>query len=143
MNVRFEGARGECIDAPDINFLRDIVLNPGCDYWSHGITSGAVLEIHDSEAMRCLLINPRESLGVYLKYHEFHNHRLTDTQLSMHDPTKLSKVVDGGDEWFASVGLFLPPHLAWPGVEYFCQTGRLTPQIHWISPSTMPEDGNY
>ena len=42
-----------------------------------------------------------------------------------------------------TIGLFLPPSLAWKGVEKFLKTGTASTEIEWILPDDIPESGNY
>ena len=73
-------------------------------------------------------IGIRESSGCYL---------------SLFNRSMLNEVVDVWDELYISKGLFLPPELAWSGIEDFISKGIISDKIQWITPNDIPEDGNY
>ena len=74
---------------------------------------------------------PSEQNGFYLKYSD----EAKQVWLSLEDPGKLTEVVECADEWYASVGLFLPKEKAWLAIKEFCQTGNRTDEITWIDPA--------
>lgn len=60
-------------------------------------------------------------------------------KLSVFDKRKLNEIVWTKDVCDFSLGLFLPPSLAWKGIKEFLKTGIVSTEIEWIS----PEGGNY
>ena len=62
-----------------------------------------------------------------------------EEKLSVFDKSKLNEIVWTKDICDFSLGLFLPPSLAWKGIKEFLKTGIVSTEIEWIS----PEGGNY
>lgn len=62
-----------------------------------------------------------------------------EEKLSVFDKSKLNEIVWTKDVCDFSLGLFLPPSLAWKGIKEFLKTGIVSTEIEWIS----PEGGNY
>lgn len=94
------------------------------------------------ESTATLLILPNLKIGVYLKFLKTVAGQ-TETWLSLRDPSRLNEVVECGEEWYVSVGLFLEPKAAWDAVRHFCETGGKASGVTWISPDQIPEDGNW
>lgn len=65
------------------------------------------------------------------------------THLAVYDKTKLDEVIDVDDELYTSVGLMLPPELAWKGISEFIRTGRMSLELEWITTDVIPESGNW
>lgn len=137
VRVVFKEPSGSKTENPSIDHLRQLILAPPDDYWRRG-TGGATLEYIDEFSNNKMLILPNELLGYYLKYINGSEYEW----ISLEDPSKLSEVAECADEWFASIGLFLPKQKAWIAIEEFCRTGARTNQIDWITPSDLPEGGN-
>jgi hypothetical protein len=100
------------------------------------------LEFIDDGTWRAtLLILPhvQDRLGIYLK---FIGERSRDEYLSCHDRARLAEVAECGDEWYASVGLFLPKEKAWAAIEEFMRSGRRTGAVEWIRSTEIPQGGN-
>jgi hypothetical protein len=136
--VVFTGPTGTSIDNPDLDYLRNLVLSPPPGYWSQG-NGGATFEYGAEQCRKQLLYLPNPRHGIYLKYCDEGDNEW----LSLQDPTKLEEVAECSDQWYASVGLFLPPEKAWEAVAEFCRTGRRTDRISWIDPGELPEGGNW
>jgi hypothetical protein len=85
-----------------------------------------------------MLILPNEKYGYYLHYLD----KAGNAWLSLHDPAKLRETAECADEWYASIGLFLPKDLAWIAVKEFIETGERSSEIKWIKPADLPEGGN-
>ncbi len=64
-------------------------------------------------------------------------------KLSVFDKRKLNEIVWTKDVCDFSLGLFLPPLLAWKSIEEFLKTGTASTEIEWILPDDIPESGNY
>lgn len=125
----------------NVDELRNAVLSWPSDYWRVG-SGGAILRFADGNertAMLLVLPHVQEQHGIYLKYSG------SDKQewLSVHDRSKLDHVAECADEWYASVGLFLPKELAWVAIEEFIRSGTKSAKVHWIQPDEVPENGNW
>src|SRR4051812_32335260 len=103
-NVLFRPPTGSLVLNPNIDFLRQTILNSSGSYWTQG-SGDADLEYHDvgTKPVR-LLILPHREHGIYLKYIVLEGNRVIETWLSLYDLEKLGQVVECGDEWYASVG---------------------------------------
>ena len=130
----------------DVSELKSAVLSYPCDYWLQG-GGGASLETVGSDGTKKkLMILPHHNtgrIGIYLRYAIIVNNVHQENWLSLADRTKLDTVAECADEWYASVGLFLPPEAAWEGIEDFILTGEKSSRIEWIQPSELPEGGNW
>ena len=95
----------------------------------------------DPEASLCLAAI--KEYGTFLGYKK----KIQNTfmvQLSLYQKELLDEVVDvWGDGLEISIGLFLPPQLAWNGICAFADSGRLYHGIQWIGEEEIPEGGNY
>lgn len=63
--------------------------------------------------------------------------------LSLEDSSALNQSVECSDEWYASIGLFLPIERAWIAIKEFLVFGAKTDLINWINSDEMPDDGNW
>lgn len=82
-------------------------------------------------------VNVHINYGIYLR------HESNAVKLSVFDKSKLNEIVWTKDVCDFSMGLFLPPELAWKGIKEFLKTGTASTEIEWISPNDIPEGGNY
>jgi len=122
---------------PDIMY-NNIIKNFK-NYWSS--VNVACEEIHyfeDDELTASLIMNVHPDYGIYLRCE-------TDSgeKLSVFDKNKLNEIVWTIDVCDISMGLFLPPELAWKSIKEFLETGTASKEIEWISPDELPESGNY
>ena len=62
-------------------------------------------------------------------------------KLSVFDKSKLNEIVWTKDVCDFSLGLFLPPSLAWKGIKEFKKTGTTSTKIERILPDDIPMDG--
>jgi len=130
------------VRSPDVSAMQALVINPPPGYWLSGSGSGSI-EFEDGASRRCLLLLPNETYGIYLKYIVFKNGVARETWLSLQDRTMLSKVCECSDEWYASIGLFLPRNIAWLGIQEFLKTGKRSENVNWIQPVELPDGGNW
>lgn len=143
VNVTFRGPTGEVIQNPSEEYLRNLFVAPPNGYWKRG-SGDAELEFYGTSGERLtLLVLPYEGLGYYLQWLKLEGRQVTETWLSLYDRAKLAQVVACGNEWMASVGLFLPPVMAGEAVSEFSRSGRRTERVAWIQPDEIPEDGNW
>jgi len=133
----FRAPNGERIENPATTLIQSVVLDPSRDYWRQG-SGDATIDFSDGNHRKRLLVLPNDLLFFYLKYIEG-----TETWLSLQDADRLGEVIECSDEWYASVGLFLPRERAWLAIKDFCDTGRRCNDIQWIRPVDLPEGGNW
>ena len=133
-------------DLPDgkiiININPDVVYNDIIknfkNYWSSvGTACIEIQYFEDDELVASLFINVHLDYGIYLR------HESNEEKLSVFDKNKLDEIVWTKDVCDISMGLFLPPELAWKGIKEFLKTGTASTEIEWISPNDIPEGGNY
>ena len=93
----------------------------------------------DSEPQAQLCIACADNLGMFLGL------TAGDREyLSVGDADALSETIDvWGDDLMVSRGLFIPVRKALYAIRYFAETGQPDPDMQWISPSELPEDGNF
>jgi hypothetical protein len=135
--VTFNDPRCKNIESPSDEFIDSVFLNPPEDYWKVG-KGGAMIE-YKGTVIATLIVMQTEEFGFYLKYLDARK----DEWLSLGDPERLDEVTDAGDEWYASIGLFITKVQACSAVKDFCRTGRRSEKINWITPDQIPEDGNW
>lgn len=136
MTIRYTNPVGDVVENPTLDDLRDIVTRLPTDYWGRG-SGDAVLE---NERGASLGIFPNAKHGVHLKYYAPGD---DEPWLSLGDRSRMAEVAEVSDEWYVSVGLFVPPADAWLAVDKFWRTGDRTDQIPWIRPDEVPEGGNF
>ncbi|MDD7184334.1 MAG: hypothetical protein SPE43_08200 [Ruminococcus sp.] len=134
-------------DRPDgkiiINIAPDIVYNDIIknfkNYWSSvGTACIEIQYFEDDELVASLFINVHLDYGIYLNYSS-----RGEEKSSVFDKSKLNEIVWTKDVCDFSMGLFLPPELAWKGIKEFLETGTASKEIEWINPDDLPEGGNY
>ncbi|MDE5557240.1 MAG: hypothetical protein K2J32_06035 [Ruminococcus sp.] len=128
----------EIITNIDANILYNDIIKNFKNYWSS--VSTAYAEIHyfeDEESIATLIINVHLDYGIYLRYES------NEEKLSVFDKNKLNEIIWIKDLYDFSMGLYLPPELAWKGIKEFLETGTASKEIEWISPDDIPEGGNY
>ena len=123
--------------APDILYS-DIIKNFK-NYWSSVNTAGTEIQyFEDDELIASLFINVHLDYGIYLNYSS-----RGEEKLSVFDKNKLNEIIWTKDICDFSLGLFLPPELAWKGIKEFLKTGTVSKEIEWVTPEDLPEDANY
>lgn len=143
MKIIYESPKGIIIENPNIDELKCAMINNFPEYWHQG-NGSATIDFHDEEKGHLsLLVLPNDEYGIYLKYLKLVNGRVQGEWLSIEDDQRLSETVESSDEWYASIGLFLPKEKAWLAIENFLKTGEMSEEIKWISSEDMPEDSNW
>ncbi|MEO3945147.1 hypothetical protein [Gorillibacterium sp. CAU 1737] len=141
--LRAEMPSGEVIDNPSEDLLRQQLIEALPALCQQG-TRTAVLDYEDEEkGARSLLLFLNQEHGIYLKYLLLTNHRVTEEWLSLSNRSALEEWVDLSDEWYASVGLFLPVEAAWEAICEFRKSGERSIQVEWVHAEDMPEDSNW
>ncbi len=124
----------------DTGWLRNIIVNQFETYWWQGSGDGFVDYYEDSKKTATLMIGPNVEYGLYL---HFVDHISKKDLLSLYDKSKLNEVAETAEEIYASVGLFLPVETAWQAIQEFAETGNASSKICWITPDSIPDDGNW
>lgn len=141
--VVYQSPNGLSIENIGINKLKEYIIDQFPEYLYQG-NGGASLDFYDGEIHnKSLLILPNEEYGIYLKYLVLENGKVKETWLSLEDRLNLNETAECSDEWFASIGLFLPKEKAWLAIEEFYLIGERTNKIEWLDPDEIPEGGNY
>lgn len=122
---------------PDILY-NDIVKNFK-KYWSSvGVACTEIQYYENDELLASLFINVHLDYGIYLNYSN-----RGEEKLSVFDKNRLNEIVWTKDVCDISLGLFLPPELAWKGIKEFLETGTASEEIEWMNPDDLPEGANY
>jgi hypothetical protein len=138
--VVLEDTRGKKIENPDLGALREATLSISPAFWLQGSKSTVELDYFDDHGQRksWMIILPHEN-AYYLNV----NRGTKGEFVSLSDRNKLTEVVECGDDWEASRGIFIPPEQAWLAIEEFLRTGQRTDKIGWLSTADMPYDGRW
>jgi hypothetical protein len=138
MRVVFRSPLGEEIENPKKELLQELIVNPKTGYWDRG-SGGTTIDCYADQTKTSLMMFPHRNYGTYLRFYDEEN----KPWLSVGDEKELSRVVECNDEWYVSVGLFVPNETAWLAVWDFCLAGGKSAKVKWITPSEIPEDGNW
>ena len=96
-----------------------------------------------SDSISLLIFFASLFINVHINYGIYFRHESNAVKLSVFDKSKLNEIVWTKDVCDFSMGLFLPPELAWKGIKEFLKTGTASTEIEWISPNDIPKGGNY
>jgi len=122
----------------DPNIVYNDIVKNFKNYWSSvSVSCVEVQYFEDDELVASLFINVHLDYGIYLNYSS-----RGEEKLSVFDKSKLNEIVWTRDVCDFSLGLFLPPELAWKGIKEFLETGTASKEIEWITPDDIPENGN-
>ncbi|MNC12611.1 hypothetical protein D3C75_603350 [compost metagenome] len=143
MKIVFESPTGAIIENPNVDEIRQSMIDSFPDYWHQGNGTGSIDYFDDEKGHRSLLIFPNDEHGIYLKYLVMENRRVRAEWLSLENELRLNQFVESSDEWYASIGLFMPVEKAWIAISEFLISGEKTDLINWINSEDMPEDGNW
>jgi|SRR5579875_1067090 len=138
MRLAFRPPLGEDIENPAMELLHQLIVSPDPGYWDEG-SGGGTVDYFTEQSKTSLMIFPHSTHGVYLRFYDEKN----NPWLSLGNKEKLSECVECNDEWYISVGLFVAKEKAWLAVRDFCLSGRKSPEVKWIPPSEIPDDGNW
>ena len=138
MRITFRSPLGQTVENPILQTLHDLIVNPPAIYWNQG-SGGGNLYCSTDGSKTSLMLFPDSKYGVYLRFYD----EQENPWLSLGDETKLLEVAQCNDEWYVSVGLFLPKEKAWLAVKEFCLTGGMSPEVQWMPAAKIPEGGNW
>jgi hypothetical protein len=134
----FNPPNGESIEDPNLLDLEKLIVDLPKDYWLEG-SGDATLYYRGQNGTTALIVMPNFDFGIYVQFVAENG----DKWLSLADRNRLNEVTEAAEEWYASIGLFLPPQKAWLAVKDFCLIGQRTTEIEWITPTEIPEGGNW
>lgn len=138
MPLVFRDPMGKSEDDPKLEMLQQLIVNPPSGYWDQG-GGGANLDYLTNGSKTSLMICPSSQYGISLRYYDEER----NPWLSIEDHDKLLECTELYDEWYVSVGLFVPKDKAWLAVKEFCINGKRSSSIQWIAASEIPEGGNW
>jgi hypothetical protein len=143
MTITVESPSGFVIHNPDINNLKSDMIDNFPEYWHQGNGAAAINYRIDDIFQYTLVVLPSDNYGLYLKYLIKENGRVIEEWLSMQNPLLLDSIVECSDEWYASIGLFLPLEKAWLAIKEFLDSGEKSMEITWVTSAAIPENGNW
>jgi hypothetical protein len=128
---------GSEVVAPEIDWLRELVLHRGADFWSSG-NGQACLKYPEGPR---LLLAFAAGHGFYPEYDDLQG----QCWISLAEGEERDKIPVwiGGDPIIVSARFFVPADLAWAAVEEFCATGARTDRIRWIRLSDLAWNFGY
>jgi hypothetical protein len=128
---------GSEVLAPDIDWLRELVLHHGAEFWSSG-SGQAWLKYPEGPQ---LLLAFAAGHGFYPEYID----REGQCWISLAEGSEGEKIPVwiGGDPIIVSKRFFVPAELAWAAVEEFCATGARTNRISWVRLSNLDWNFGY
>lgn len=124
----------------DIKEFKRIVIDDFENFWMQGSGDGFIDFYEDDKKISTLMLGPNINYGLYLHFIDYINHF---DLLSLNNENELTEVAETAEEIYASIGLFLPIELAWEGILDFIETGKTSSKIRWITPDSIPEEGNW
>lgn len=124
----------------NVDWLKSSIIDQFETYWLQGSGDGFIDFYEDDNKISTLMIGPNVKYGLYL--HFIDNINKTDL-LSLNNEDRLNEVAETAEEIYASIGLFLPVEVAWDGILDFISTGKTSSKVKWITPSDIPEEGNW
>lgn len=127
----------EIITNIDTNIMYNDAIKNFKNYWSVNSSAAEIHCFEDKDLVASMIINVNLDYGIYLRYERNGNEKL-----SVFDKNRLNEIILTTEICEASLGLFLPPSLAWKGIKEFLETGTASTEIEWISPDDIPEGGN-
>ena len=143
MIMQFHAPDGPIVENPNIETLRTNMIDNFPDYWYQGSGDAMICCYNDDKLESTILIFPSEEHGIYLRYLTQENGRVKANWVSMENTSNLATLTECSDEWYVSVGLFMPLEKAWSGIKYYLETGERSPEIDWIRPSELPDESNW
>ena len=136
----FTDPNGREIEVSDIHLLEHELIDDFENYWMQGSGDGYFDFYLDDKRTASLFLGPNIIEGLYLHYVDRADKK---DLLSLRDRDRLHEVAETAEEIYASKGLFLDRKTAWRVICYFFDTGKNSPEVEWITPDLIPEDGNW
>ena len=134
----YELPEGKTITNIDSNIVyNDVIKNFNNYCFSVSTACTEVQYYENNKLIASLFINVHINYGIYWRQES------NAGKLAVCEKSKLNEIVWTKDVCDFSMGLFLPPELAWKGIKEFLKTGTASTEIEWISPNDIPEGGNY
>ena len=138
--VRFTDPNGRELEVSDIHLLEHDLIDNFDKYWMQGSGDGYFDFYLDDKRVASLFLGPNIIEGLYLHYVDRADMK---DLLSLRDRNQLHEVAETAEEIYASKGLFLDRKTAWKVICYFFDNGKNSPEVEWITPDLIPEDGNW
>ncbi|MDD6346199.1 MAG: hypothetical protein PUA51_08300 [Oscillospiraceae bacterium] len=134
--TEFYTPTGKIIKNIDIQTMYKYTVEGFEKYWSDG--QGAEIHYFEDNFSATLTIGVNLNYGFYFNYSD----RKIE-EISLFDINKIEDITETTDELEVSVGLFIPPILAWEVIKTFIEEGKASKQIQWINPDNLPEDSRF
>lgn len=138
--VMFTNSNGRETEVADIHQLKHDLIDDFEKYWMQGSGDGYFDFYLDEKRTASLFLGPNIREGLYLHYVDRIERK---DLLSLKDKNRLHEVAETAEEIYASKGLFLDRESAWNAICYFFDNGKNSPEVEWITPDLIPEDGNW
>jgi hypothetical protein len=138
MRLVFRDPTAKTEENPKLDVLHDLIVAPPPGYWDQG-GGGAQLDYLTDASKTSLMICRSSRYGISLRFYDEQD----SPWLSVEDEGKLLECTELYDEWYVSIGLFLPSGTAWLAVKEFCLTGQRSPKVQWMPASEIPDGGNW
>jgi Immunity protein Imm1 len=117
---------GSDVVAPDIEWLRGLILRGGADFWCSGCGQGWFKYPEGPELLLAFALQH----GFYPEYID--RQRVCWISFSEDENSDKVSVWIGGDPIVVSTRFFVPAEVACAVVEEFCATGKRTNKVNWV-----------
>jgi hypothetical protein len=129
MSIEFHSPEnGEVIQNPDLEWLRDRVLNGGTDYWDGTVQTGIKFLGPSRNAQ--LVITHHAPDGFCLEHADVDH--VGFVSLGRAGDNSVVTVYIGGEPLALPGSWFVPVDLAWEAIRQFSIDGTRTERIHWV-----------
>jgi hypothetical protein len=124
----FSPPDGAFVANPNAEWLEDLILNVGEDYWNAGAGQASLKREDDGSNVE-LLLTLVPMRGFYLEYIDSNNNYFVSLGDGTFDET--ATVYVGGDPVVLPTALLVAKELAAAAVEEFCRTGERSSAVRW------------
>jgi len=128
--ITFIAPDGEERLDPSREFLKELILKRGDEYWQSGSGDAALWFDYDEERRARLILIENEPEGFFLLY-ESPDEGMYYCPTNEAELEQTITVYVGGEEMEVSVGHFLNKQVAWLAVEDFLQSGERSAKLKW------------
>ena len=129
MGVFYVGPDGQMCDHPSRDFLHELVMRRGNEYWQSG-TGDAVLGFNDRREELFLMM--REQYGFHLRHLDDTPVRDYYVPVTSENYQDTGVIYVGGDVTQLPLAFFISRELAWIAVQEFLHTGGRAPELTWV-----------
>ncbi len=130
----FSTPDGDFVTNPDREWLRDLILNQGEDYWNAGAGQGS-LKYSGPDGTVELLLTMERSSGFYLEFIDQNSVYYVSLGNGTFEETVTAFV--GGEPLILPCAFFVSREQAWTAVEEVCNTGQRSAALTWKNRSEV------